>query len=300
MRERLRVVLGLLGVAVLAGTMAFVSIVPSQAAWTDAVHVEQVIKSGTWVTTSTSTSTSTTTSTTTTPEPPVAPGPIYPGDETTTVTVTWNPMAPLHNCATVVVGSTSDQPADWRYYIDFSGTPWHGSQPDGTWYPNRIVSGPTSDVILVGNEPAVKLQPGTTRNFTHCVYNGNLPPVVEPGPETYTFTETALDPSTNLPYYACAFATVTGHFSAWGSPQFVGFSVPLDWAAALDKGVEDGLITEDQAGTLLETGLQGNFQIRGDTATWVADGSVYTLTPTAYNNAGIKDGQQVIARGCTS
>jgi hypothetical protein len=112
------------------------------------------------------------------------------------------------------------------YYIDFGGTPWHGSQPDGTWYPETIVSGPTDDVILVGNVPAQKIQPGTTRTFTHCVYNGNPPPIAAAGPDTDTDSATSLAPNTNLPYYACAFATVTGHFTAWGWPQFVGSRCP--------------------------------------------------------------------------
>ncbi len=297
MSNRRRIVLGLLGVVLLAAAMTSISIVPSQAAWTDKVYVEQVIRAGTWVTTTTTEPT--TSSSTTTPEPP--PGPIYPGDETTTVTVTWNPISPVQNCATVVVGTTSAVAADWRYYIDFSGTPWHGSQPDGTWYPNRILSGPSDQVMLVGNEPEVKIQPGSTRTFTHCVYTGNPPPVVAPGPETYTFTATSLDPTTNLPYHACALASVTGHFTAWGSPQFVGFSVPLDWTAALEQGVTGGLITEEEATSLLTTGLNSNFQIRGDSASAVANGEVYTLTGTSpSNNMGIKAGQQMIVRGCTS
>lgn len=288
MSDRLRIGFGLVGIVVVGALIASISFVPSQAAWTDAVNVEQVIQAGTWVTT-----------TTTVPEP--EPGPIYPGDGTTTVSVTWDPRSPVANCATVVVGTTSTVPADWRYYIDFSGTPWHGSQPDGTWYPNRIVSGPTDDVMLVGNVPAQKIQPGTTRTFTHCVYNGNPPPVVAPGPDTYTFTATRLAPGANPPYYACAVATVTGHFTAWGSPQFVGFSVPLDWAAALAQAVADLRITEADAATLLAMGLNGNFQIGNNNTSVVENGSVYTLTGTSpYNNMGIKDGQQMTVRGCTS
>ncbi len=294
MSKRSRITLGLIGVGVLAATMASVSIVPSQAAWTDKVYVEQTVRSGTWVTTTTA---PTTTSSTTAPQPP---GPIYPGDETTTIEVTWDPIAPMQNCATVIVGTTSDQPVDWRYYIDFSETPWHGSQPDGTWYPNRIVSGPTNEVILVGNEPAVKIQAPSTRTFSHCVYNGNPPPVVAPGPNTYTYTGSSLDPSTNVPYYACALSTVTGHFTAWGSPQFVGFSVPIDWAAALQQGVEDGLITPEEAAALLATGLNNNFQIRGEAANHVRDEHVYTLTGISWNNVGIKAGQQMTVRACTS
>jgi hypothetical protein len=77
--------------------------------------------------------------------------------------------------------------------------------------------------------------------------------------------------------------------------------VPLDWEAALDQGVVDGLITEAQAATLLATGLNNNFQIGGDNASAVANGNVYTLTGTSsYNNMGIKDGQQMTVRGCTS
>lgn len=291
MSGRLRVLLGGLSLAVLAATALVIPLVPSDAAWTDRVLVEYDIRSGTWVTP-------------TTPEPPEPPPlPIYPGDDTTTVEVAWDPRADVSTCATVVVGTTSDQPADWRYYIDFSGTPWHGSQPDGTWYPNRIVSGPTEGVMLVGNVPAEKIQPGSTRSFTHCVYNGNPPPVVPAGPETYTYTETTLDPATNgsLPYYACAIATVTGHFAQWGSPQFVGFTVPLDWAAALQQGVDDGLITEDQRTSLLATGLNDNFQIAGNDAVHTVEGAVYKLTgDSPYNNVGIKDGQQMTVRACTS
>lgn len=296
MSDRLRIVLGLIGVVALVATVASTSVVPSQAAWKDGVYVEQVIGSGTWTTTTTTVPT-TTSSSTPTPEP--SPGPIQPADDTTTVAVTWDPIADVQNCATVTVGTTSDQPAGWRYSIDFSGTPWHGSQPS-VIYPNRIVSGPTNGVMIVGNVSGVTIQPGSTRTFTHCVYNGNPPPVVAPGPETYTYSATTFDWSTNPPFYACAVATVTGHFTAWGSPQFVGFSVPLDWAAALEQAVVDGL-SEQAAETLLEIGLNGNFQINGDRATDVPNGHVYTLTGTSpYNNMGIKAGQVMTVRGCTS
>lgn len=292
MSRRHRAVLALASLALVATSVAWTSVVPSQAAWTDRVYLQQTFASGTWVTTTT----------TTEPPPPPEPlGPIYPGDETTTVSVTWDPIAPVQNCADVVVGTTSDVPADWRYYIDFNATPWHGSQPDGTWWPNRIVSGPTDGVMLVGNVTQTKIQPGETLTFRHCVYNGNPPPVVDSGPETYEYTGTTLDPDTNVPWYACAEATVTGHFSAWGSPQFVGFSVPLDWAAALDQGVLDGLITPEQATALLATGLNGSFQVDGDTATVERNGDVYTLTGiSAFNNTGIKAGQVMLVRGCTS
>lgn len=288
MSGRLRTLLGGLGLFVMAMTALVIPLVPSDAAWTDQVLVEYDMRSGTWVTT-------------TTPEPPEPPPlPIYPGDDTTTIVgVTWNPMSPVQNCATVVVGTTSDQPADWRYYIDFSDTPWHGSQPNGTWWPNRIVSGPTNEVMLVGNEPAEKIQPGTTREFIHCVDSGNTPPVVTSGAETYTYSESTLDPTTDLPYYACAVATVTGHFNAWGSPQFVGFSVPIDWAATLQQGVDDGLITGEEAATLLAAGLD-YFEINGNPAIDVIENDVYILTgdiPT--QNMGIKDGQQMTVRACT-
>lgn len=263
---------------------ALLSVRTSEAAWVDPVVVSASVAAGTWG--------------------GGGDGPFSPGNDDTVISdVNWSVPSAAQACADIDITTDSTTPIAWAVDVDTSQPPYNGGLPDD-------LRGATVDILpapggvgrIVGtgsgaDDPFnaqwnnLEIMAGQTATATICAYNLPLPEIVDPGPDTYTYTTELTGTSQ---YNACAVTTVTGH----ASPFYVGVEVVVDWSDVVDQAVADGQISQAEGDVLASLPLT-----RWESAGAVdvgQDGDIYTVRGTTGQNSAIVDGKVGTVSGCVS
>jgi hypothetical protein len=206
-----------------------------------------------------------------------ATGPVTPGPGTTFGTVTWSQLASSGTQACVSVPVTGAAGTVWRVDLHLDQRPFNGLtsgsglQIQSPWWGQVLSTTPVGGVVSVGGRPgSERLAAGETITVTVCHYA--LPaPVYDPS-LPYTQTSTAVTGNIG---HAC-FSTTVG---VTGTPQFyAGWRADVDvapliaWFAAQGRTVDPGDLT-----------VPGNYALAA------RGGTVYRVTPTAWDTWGVRD-----------
>lgn len=188
--------------------------------------------------------------------PPDLVGPVTPGDGTIFRKPDWkghgtNPPTPTTSCFTVVIFTTSVEPAPWQVIIETDQPPFN-NVPPFTGFQNQIYGeganytfAQTDNYALTARyvmTPApgpegVSQWASRTTSYTAVVCANTPEPAWQPpGDDTYTQQEpVTLFRNGSQP---CVSATVVGH-----QPFFIGFTVSFNWKTVLGNEVAAGFIT---------------------------------------------------------
>jgi hypothetical protein len=204
-------------------------------------------------------------------------GPVTPGPGTTFGTVTWSQLASSGTQACVSVPVSGAAGTVWRVDLHLDQRPFNGVtsgsgfQVQSPWWGQVLSATPSGGVVSVGGRPGSEtLAAGETITVTVCHYA--LPaPVHDPA---LPYTQVSAAPDGNVGY-ACFAATV----GVTGTPQFyAGWRADVDvaplvaWFAARGRTVD-----------LADLTVPGSYALEA------RGGTVYRVTPTAWDTWGVRD-----------
>ncbi|WP_454050946.1 hypothetical protein [Cellulomonas sp. Marseille-Q8402] len=204
-------------------------------------------------------------------------GPVTPGPGTTFTSVTWSQLAASGTQACVTVALQATPGTDWRVDLHLDQRPFNGVTSGAgfvvtdPWWARVQSVRPVDGVVSVGAWiGSGTLSPGQTLSVTVCHY-GLPAPVYDPA-LPYTQSTTAVTGSGG---YACTSTTV----GVSGTPQFyAGWRADVDVAPLVAYFTARG-VTPD----LRTLTAPGNHTVTA------RGGTVYRVTPTAWDTWGVRD-----------
>jgi hypothetical protein len=204
-------------------------------------------------------------------------GPVTPGPGTTFASVTWSQLAASGTQACVTVVLTATPGTDWRVDLHLDERPFNGVTSSAgfvvmdPWWARVEQTRPVDGVVSVSAWlGSGTLSPGQQLSVTVCHY-GLPAPAYDPAlPYTQTTT-----PVTASGGWACTSTTV----GVSGTPQFyAGWRADVDVAPLVAYFTARG-VTPD----LRNLTASGNYSLTA------RGGTVWRVTPTAWDTWGVRD-----------
>lgn len=213
-------------------------------------------------------------------------GPVTPGPGTSVVSVTWSQLSASGTQACVTVVLTATPGTDWRVDLHLDQRPFNGVTSGSgfivtdPWWARVEQTRPVDGVVSVGAWiGSGTLTSGQRLSVTVCHYN--LPAPAHDAALPYTQTTT---PVTGSGGYACLSTTV----GVSGTPQFyAGWRADVDVAPLVAYFTARG-VTPD----LRNLTASGNYALAAH------GGTVYRVTPTAWDTWGVRDDTTRTAQVC--
>ncbi|MEV7973773.1 hypothetical protein [Cellulomonas sp. NPDC089187] len=209
--------------------------------------------------------------------PATAPtGPVTPGPGTTFTGLTWSQISSSGTQACFTVQVSGAVGTTWRVDLHLDQRPFNGvTNADGfqvhsPWY-GQVLGAPSGGVLSIGGRPGfTTLSAGQSITVTVCHYG--LPAPQYDAALTYS---QSTGPVSGAVTYACMSTTVR----VSGTPQFyAGWRADIDLRPLLDYLTARGVSTTN-----------ARFSAPGNYTLAQRSGTVYRVTPTAWDTWGIRD-----------
>lgn len=207
----------------------------------------------------------------------VVTGPVTPGPGTTFTSVTWSQLAASGTQACVTVVLTATPGTDWRVDLHLDQRPFNGVTSGSgflvmdPWWARVESTRPVDGVVSVSAWlGSGTLSPGQKQSVTVCHYG--LPAPAYDATLPYTQTTAGVTASGG---WACQSTTV----GVSGTAQFyAGWRADVDVAPLIAYVTARG-VTPDLR----------NLTVQGNHALAARGGTVYRVTPTAWDTWGVRD-----------
>lgn len=212
-------------------------------------------------------------------------GPVTPGTGTHFTEVTWSQLSSSGTQACFSVDVSGAAGTTWRVDLHLDQRPFNGvTSADGfqvhsPWY-GQVLGAPVNNVLSIGGKSGyTTLAAGQTITVSVCNYN--LPAPQYDAGLSYTYSTGAVTGTAN---YACMTTTVT----VAGTPHFF-----TGWRADIDT---TPLLTYIRAAGGSTANVR--FSAPGNYTLVQQSGSVYRVTPTAWDTWGVRDGSPQSVQVC--
>lgn len=211
-------------------------------------------------------------------------GPVTPGPGSTFTGLTWSQIATSGTQACFSVQVSGAAGTTWRVDLHLDQRPFNGVssaegfQVHGPWY-GQVLGAPVDNVLSIGGRPGnTTLAAGQSITVTVCHYN--LPaPQYDPA-LSYSQSSAAVTGDAN---YACMVTTV----AVTGSAQFYA-----GWRADIDLRPLVDYLRARGSSTAPRFTAPGNYTLVQQS------GTVYRVTPTAWDTWGVRDGSPHSVQVC--
>lgn len=202
-------------------------------------------------------------------------GPVTPGPATTFGTLTWTQVASSGTQACVSVPVSATAGSTWRIDLNLAQRPFNGVTSGAgfivsPWWAGVTSTTPVNGVVSVAPRPGMESLAGGQTTVTICHYG--LPAPQHDAALTYTQT-----PGT--PTGTADFACMVVGIAVTGSPQFyAGWRTDVDVAPLVAFFAARGRTAD-----LRTLAVGGNYSVAAQ------GGTVYRVTPTAWDTWGVRD-----------